>query len=228
MHILIGNFSDYTLALLAFAQQKQLKNLYVISIDTGWGADAWQARVDLIERWVKAQHFEWVRLKPENDFTALIRERREFPSVRFQWCASLLKGLPILNWLDKHDPKAEATLLLPKTPLIDQACKTEWIESYEPMGDRRLWFPLYPFSEKEINALAISTGMGLWQHPSLECAPCIHHQAKTRALYLKQNCPHFPLETALKQTFPTGDAVTESSLFAAYQRGCGNLFGCGL
>jgi len=225
MHVLVGNFSKYTLALMVYAKQQALQDVAVVSVDTGWAATCWQQRVDFAKAWGQQNGFEWIRLHPAQDFASLILDRKDFPSARFQWCASLLKGMVILDWLDKVDPSAAATVMLPKTILLEPTLP-EHIDESEVFGGRALWHPLIQHAEADIDFLAQSE-FPIWQGPSLECAPCLHHSDVTRQQYADSSTLA-SIELKLKKTFPKFIPTEDDGLFSGYQRGCGNLFGCGL
>src|SRR5258708_4057588 len=107
--VIRSNYGNDSIALIEAIRERQalephFKKIYVVYIDTGWAAVKWQERVAKSEKFVKQCGFEAIHLKAKVSFPELVIDRTSFPSTKFQWCAGFLKGLPLLEWLDEHDP----------------------------------------------------------------------------------------------------------------------------
>ena len=177
MNIIFGNFGNQTIALIQYAHEQAFNDVYVISVDTGWAAETWQSRVEQGEALARQYGFKVVRLSSKASFADLVRDRQQFPSKKFQWCAGFLKGLPLLDWLDQHDSACEATIILGKRRADSRANAklTEFIDESEHYGERRVWHPLYKYDDSEFAALIERAGFEVLEHRSLECDPCIHN-----------------------------------------------------
>lgn len=175
MYVVIANFSDDSVALIQWAYEQKLEPLHILYVDTGFASFCWNKRLDQITNWLNTYKLSFHILKPNANFNTLITERHEFPSIRFQWCPGLLKGIPILNWLETYDKKEEAMILLPHRQSMSkaQADLEEYIEESEYYDDRTIWHPLYQHSEQERNTLLERSTIRPLHHRSLECEPCI-------------------------------------------------------
>lgn len=251
MHIAIANYGNDSIALIQWAYEQQLSDLTVVSVDTGFAAPSWPARVQKAEHWVRSLGFTVVRLKSQVSFAEVVKTRGSFPSRKFQWCAGFLKGLAILEWLDSPaiDPEYRATILLAyrRSQSRKRAQLPELLESSEHYNDRHVWHPLFQHSLAERDALVQRAGFPLLGHRSLECDPCIQ---STQNDWMRMEPTTIDrltkLETELGQTmFTYADArnfqeavtraqqagirfqgsVDEAGLF---DQGCESPFGCGL
>lgn len=240
-NIIISNFGNDSIALIEWARQSALQELYVVSVDTGWGAKTWSNRVDSAEEYLKRHQIQHVRLLSELTFPQLVKERNNFPSVKFHWCASFLKGLPILEWLDQVDPDLKATVLLAKRR--EQALALHDLQEVEPeshsYGSRRVWSPLYQHTLEERNRLIVQAGFDVLKTRSLECDPCIYNQGRdfkrldrarieqVAALESQIGRPMFsvPIEVVQADSFLDTDVAGNDKTI--YYQGCGSEFGCG-
>ena len=177
MYGLIANFGDDSIALIQWAHQNQLRDVHVLSVDTGWQADAWQSRVLQARDWIQSLSFEHHHLKAEHDFKALVTARKQFPSQKFHWCAGFLKGLPILNWFEENDESLEATILLASRRKMSKACGDlpKAVEAAERYDERLIEYPLVNYDLKMRDALIAKTPFKkALNHRSLECHACIY------------------------------------------------------
>lgn len=241
MHVIIANFGNDSIALLEWARQQRLPEVFVLSVDTGWGAEIWAQRVALIDQYITSHDMTHVRLMPEYNFSRLVQERHNFPSIKFHWCASFLKGLPILDWLDQVDPDLEATVLLAKRQ--EQAPALHKLQEFEleshSYGDRKVWYPLYQHTLSQRNALIKQAGFDLLHTRSLECDPCIYNQRsdfqrlddkriqQVATLEAIVGRPMFstPITEIVAEDFSEVDVAGGNK--AIYYQGCGSEFGCG-
>ena len=241
MHVIIANFGNDSIALIEWAKQQRLQDVYVLSVDTGWSAEGWEERVSRANTYLVQHRMTHVRLVSEYDFSKLVVERKNFPSIKFHWCASFLKGLPILDWLDQADPDLNATVLLAKRR--EQAPALRDLQEFEPeshsYGGRKVWHPLYQHHLSQRNQLIEQAGFDLLTTRSLECDPCIYNQRsdfqrlnnkriqQVAALETEIGRPMFavPIQTVVADNFSEADVANNDK--SIYYQGCGSEFGCG-
>lgn len=246
-HVIFGNFGNETLAMLAWARQAQLENVSIVSVDTGWAAQDWQQRVMAAEQCAREYGFNVIRLKPKLGFAELIKQQNSFPSTQYQWCAGFLKALPLIDWLDEHDPRCEALLMLGNRRALarGQGALPEFIEESEHFAERRIWHPLFAHDDEALKALIQTTGLDWLTHRSLECDPCVNNNcadflrlSKTDMFKTKQ------LEQQLQQNFVQPAAYGDqqgiervvqwleknpkSDTLSNFDMSCGSPFACGL
>jgi hypothetical protein len=163
-----------------------------------------------------------------------VQERQNFPSIKFHWCASFLKGVPILDWLDEVDPDLKATVLLAKrrqqTPALQQLPEFE-AESHA-YGSRKVWYPLYQHTIEQRDHLILQAGFDLIPTRSLECDPCIYNQARDfKRLDFARRQQLAALEKSIgRPMFAVSieqDADLAGNDKSVYYQGCGSEFGCG-
>lgn len=174
--IIRSHYGDESIALVQWAYEAGLKQIEVVTIDTGWAAKAWASRQQKGEAHAMACGFKTSTIVSKITFTEAVKGRGEFPSAKFQWCSALLKGLPFLDWLDTWDPGCQAIILLAKRKeAADAHAKLpEWIEKCEFHNDRTVWHPLLNLGTLERDALLQGAGFSPLHHRSLECDPCVN------------------------------------------------------
>lgn len=231
--IVRSHYGDESIALVQHLHETQsISNLFnkiiVVYIDTGWSATHWPERVALGEKHVHRCGFESLRLAAPTSFDALVRERNNFPCAKFQWCANFLKGLPLLSWLDEHDPAAEWTIAIAKRQALYRQMVPEYIDSCEYHGERTVWHPMLRLSSEERDLLLERAGFSPLHHRSLECEPCVNshaddlnNMAVSDQHKLQQLEQHIGkrLFSVIRQ--PSPDRQN-------FSMGCGDFFGCGL
>lgn len=241
MNIIIANFGNDSIALIEWVKQQSLRDVYVVSVDTGWSAKEWDRRVLHADKYLTQHAMTHVRLTSEYSFSKLVRERKNFPSIKFHWCASFLKGLPILEWLDQVDPDLNAMVLLAKRR--EQAPALQNLQAFEleshSYGGRKVGYPLYQHTLAQRNQLIEEAGFDLLVTRSLECDPCIYNQRsdfqrldneriqQVAALEAVIDRPMFsvPIEVVVAETFSDVDVAGNDKTI--YYQGCGSEFGCG-
>jgi 3'-phosphoadenosine 5'-phosphosulfate sulfotransferase (PAPS reductase)/FAD synthetase len=238
MYIIVGNFGNQSIALIQWAIEQKLKSIYVVSVETGWGSKKWQKRVGEAENYAKNHGFTVKRLQAQPTFSDLVHERRIFPSQKFQWCVTFLKGLPLNEWLDKIDPSCQTTILLGKRRLDSRANVDlpEFLEASEHFGQRKVWYPLVNCSDRKFINLIRRSGFSLLTHRSLECEPCIHSRGndlsrldpsnitKTKNLENELNVTMFNQDI---ETMVADAKLNRVSIKEMFTMGCGSPFGCG-
>ena len=228
--VIATNGSDYSVALIEYLAQSSIalsQPVFVLYIDTGWSAVGWDKRIETIRIFALSKGFEWVSLKSNQSLGDLVRERRSFPTPKFQWCASLLKGLPLLEWLDEKDPRSEWTICIAKIQHLRRQPLSEVIESCSFHGDRRVWHPLISHSPDAIEALLVSAGLSRHEWRSLECQPCIH-MSPDEPMHDNDLKKKHVLEEDIGQKFPLRPKLVGGLAYDRFSLGCADPFGCGL
>ena len=243
MYLIIGNFGNETIALIEWARQNRLKNVYCLYVDTSWASKSWPKRVTTVVQWLKSINFTPVILTPNISFQALALEQRDFPTPKFASCVSLIKAPTLLAWIEKHDPNAEATLLLAKRRQAARAYAHifEYIKNSAHYNKRTIWQPLYKHSNAERDTLLQQAGFLRLEHnQSQECFPCIHCPQQIVALddpkinqiqALEKKIDQSMFEQdiiSMKQTLARADTTPNKHLSESLISACGAPFGCGL
>lgn len=249
-YVISANFGNDSVALIQWAHLQKLTSVTVTYVDTGWAAPEWPARVERCKAWVKSLGFEFVLLKPKVDFSTLMREQNSFPTRKFQWCASFLKGLPLLAWLDqpKNDPGCEAIILLSHRRSASRAKVdlAEFIEESEHYGERKVWHPLYTHSVAQRDELVKDAGFEVLTHRSLECDPCVNSDVSDvlrmdlsvveRTAKLEQELHQKMLDPAIygaainlrEALVQLKQPIVMTNSAEMFDMGCGSPYGCGL
>lgn len=176
MNILFGNYGNNSIALIQWAHEQALHPVCVVHVETGWSKSGWGARVKAGQELALRYGFEVVSLIPKNNFAELVKDRKRFPSSRFQWCAGFIKGLPLQRWLSEIDINDQAMIFLPSRKADSRARVNlaNMIENNEYFDGRTVCYPLCECSDLERDAMVERTGLPQLAHRSLECYPCIH------------------------------------------------------
>ena len=179
MYVIFGNYGNETVALMQWAHEQQLAPLTVVHIETGWAAAGWEARVAQGQAYAEQCGFSAVSLAAKKNFRQIMKQQNNFPTTKFQWCAGFLKGLAFLDWLDKVDPAATATILIAQRRALSraQANMPEFVAESGHYGDRKVWYPLFDTSHQKRDQLLERAGFPLLPHRSLECDPCVNNTA---------------------------------------------------
>ena len=235
-YYIIGNFGNHSIALAQWAIENITDELKFIAVDTGWAAREWSRRVDTCKRYLEKNHIEVCMLNAKATFADMVRQRGQFPSQKFQWCAGFLKGLAINDFLDEHDPLCQAYLVFGKRKSDSRvnALLSEYQTNSEHYNDRTLWYPLLDCDDNQFHHLIKRSGMAVLAHRSLECQPCIHSSANEIHNLNKHDLIRLnQLEEQVKsKMFP--DSLTKInsmskkiSNIAQFDMGCGSPWGCG-
>jgi len=233
------NYGDDAIALLQWLFEAGFTGTAVY-VDTGFAAASWQERVVLGEAHARRLGFEVVHLHSKIPFSEAVLGRGSFPSVKFQWCTGLLKGLPFVDWLESVDKKGEGVILIAKrkASALAHATLNEWIPQCEFHGDRALWHPMIDVGDDERNSLLQRAGFTPLHHRSLECEPCVNSTCqdwqriqtvdaeRLHALEVEVNVSWSEAPTATTAT--TSSAPKTKTYLDLFYRGCGNHFGCGI
>lgn len=223
-YVIRANCSDESIALIEYMDQLKLTGT-VVYIDTGWAAKGWDRRVQATKEWVLTKGFSFVALKSPMTFSELVRDRKAFPSRKFQWCAGLLKGIPLLQWLDEQDPSCETVVCIAKRQARMREPLPEFIEECEYHGDRRVWHPLWQTTDETLQGLLAFVPLAPHARRSLECDPCVNSSPfDLTGLQAEDFAKTLALEQEIKASL-VYPACFDHNLFSL---GCGDPFGCGL
>ncbi|MBK2357558.1 hypothetical protein [Francisella hispaniensis] len=186
-NIIIANYSIHSLALISWAKQNLSDNFYILSVDTGFAAANWNSYLGAVFDWLTKENISYFHLKSENTFQELVLARKQFPSQKFSWCASFLKGITLLNKIDELDPNGDTTILLSHRKdmsSVSQLLKN--LSEEEKYDYRPLEYPLLNHSYDDILDLTKELPFKPAKH-SLECQPCIHLTQQQFKILTKQD-----------------------------------------
>ena len=175
MYIIPCNYGNETVALIQWAKDSGLEDVHCLYVDTGWASPEWPERVVLAKKWVEEIGFNHVTLKPKADFPALIREQGKFPTTQFQWCASFLKALPMLEYLDFDlDPEYKSTILLARRKAASRANFNleRRVEDTEHYSGRPIEHAILDLTDEQRDELIVKSGLPIIEGRSMECAIC--------------------------------------------------------
>nr|MBA3535100.1 phosphoadenosine phosphosulfate reductase family protein [Tatlockia sp.] len=174
--IIIGNFGNHSLAVMQALIERGMQGLHFFYVNTGWAAVRWSERVFACSEYARQHGVKVHELKVQATFSEMVRDRQQFPSPKFQWCASFLKGLTLIDYLDDFDPFCEALIISGKRQQDSRRYST--LQEYDFENDfyqgRTLWYPLCQVSDRRFVQLVKRTGFQFEPQQSLECSPCIH------------------------------------------------------
>lgn len=172
--VIFVSYGNDSIALIQWAHEQGIEGVAVVFTDTGWMADGWLERVERGEAWVRSLGFTPYRTSSIG-FRQLAKDKKGFPTQRYQWCSYILKIEPGQRWLDEHDPDARAICLVGvrREESPDRADFPEWLVKSMNHGGRMLLAPFATFSEAERNALIERAGWEVLPHRSRECR-CIN------------------------------------------------------
>src|ERR1043165_5508859 len=88
--VIFVSYGNDSIALLQWAHEQELEGVAVVFTDTGWAADGWMERVARCEAWVRSYGFTPYRTNSIG-FRQLARDKKGFPTQRYQWCSNVLK-----------------------------------------------------------------------------------------------------------------------------------------
>lgn len=243
-HIIIGNFGNHSLAVMQALIERAVQDLHFFYVNTGWAADGWSEHVSACSDYASRQGVQVHELKVQATFAEMVLDRKQFPSPKFQWCASFLKGLTLISYLDNYDPFCEAIIISGKRRQDSRryAALQEFDYEDEFYQGRTRWYPLWQLADEEFVALIKRTGFQFLPQQSLECSPCIHNKPEELAQLDRQSISRLELlEQKLGQTMypwpikelsyvPEIATKLEKNRKLGLQQfdmGCGSPWGCG-
>lgn len=186
MIVIFASYGNDSVALVQWAHEARLRNVYVLYSNTGWAAKWWPERVKKMESWAASLGFTPVRTTSEG-MENLVFRKKGWPRQGMQFCTTELKILPAMAWLDKHDPCGLATCMVGvrREESKERSRFPEYLEMSANHGDRALRAPLVDHTEADRNALLARAGVEPLPHRSKECFPCINANRRDLLLLAK-------------------------------------------
>jgi hypothetical protein len=183
MNVISSSYGNDSVALIQWVHERvqplhgnDICGVIVAYCNTGWAAPGWQTnRVQRGEDMARSYGFK-THTCVSQGMPTLVRERKGWPGNGMQFCTSELKIYPFLEWIDKVDPKHEATVLIGKRRAESERRSNipEFIESSEIHGGRKVWHPLFAHTDFERDQLLLRAGWEPLPHRSRECSPCVN------------------------------------------------------
>ena len=164
-----------SIALIQFLYQRDLE-FGVVYNDTGWAAEGWNDRIDVIRRWCEQRDISFFITQSEG-MEALVRRKKGWPmpASNMQFCTAALKEEPTIKLLDEIDPDKELTICTGRRRLESQnrSDLPQYQDESPKHGGRECWNPLYLHDEAMRDTLILAMGFTPLSHSSQECFPCV-------------------------------------------------------
>ena len=246
MLVISASYGNDSVALIQWAHEMRLEDVYVVYCDTGWSASWWQDRVDRGEALARGYGFTAITML-SGGMEELVKSKKMWPRPGRQFCTIQLKCVPFLVWIDEIDPDTKAVILIGKRRAESKkrAETPEFVYDSELHGGRDLWHPLFKHTDEERNELVKRSGLELLPMRSQDCSPCIYAtRANLAALpqsSIDRVCeveveimkPMFPanrykalgIHGVVQQVRRSMDAGEDDE---EPEGSCGSPFGCGL
>lgn len=172
--VIFCSYGNDSVALIQWAHEQELEGVAVVFTDTGWAADGWMERVEKAEAWVRSLGFTPYRTSSIG-FRQLARDKKGFPTQRYQWCSFILKIEPGQRWLEQHDPDARAVCLIGVRQEESEERKDfpEWLPRSPNHGGRVMIAPFATWTTEQRDTLIRRAGFDVLPHRSRECK-CIN------------------------------------------------------
>jgi hypothetical protein len=173
--VIFSSYGNDSVALIQWAHEQGLRGVSVVYSDTQWAAPWWEARVVEMEAWVRRLGFRPARTTSIG-FVELARQKKGFPTQRYQWCSYILKIEPGERWLAENDPDARAVCLVGvrRDEGPDRAEFPRYDIRSGNHGDRVMIAPFVDFTGEQRDELLFRAGIEPLPHRSMECSPCIN------------------------------------------------------
>lgn len=173
--VLFSSYGNDSVALIQWAYEQGLKDLVVVFSETGWAAKMWADRVERLEWWVNSLGF-WTDRTTSIGFKDLARQKKGFPTQKFQWCSYILKIEPGERWLAENDPDCRATCLVGvrREEGVDRADFPRFNLNSNSHGGRVMVAPMADWTAETRDAFTLRAGVTPLPHRSMECFPCIN------------------------------------------------------
>jgi 3'-phosphoadenosine 5'-phosphosulfate sulfotransferase (PAPS reductase)/FAD synthetase len=172
--VIFVSYGNDSVALIQWAHEHDLAGVAVVFTDTGWAAEGWMERVECCENWVRSLGFAPYRTSSIG-FRQLARDKKGFPTQRYQWCSYVLKIEPGQRWLNSHDPDARAVCLIGvrREESQERSDFPEWLVRSPNHGGRVVIAPFATWTIEQRNELIQRAGFEVLPHRSRECK-CIN------------------------------------------------------
>lgn len=176
--VVFASYGNDSCALIQWAHENSLEGVAVVYSDTGWSTVGWEARVAEKEAWVRSLGFAPYRTTSIG-FRQLARDKKGFPTQRYQWCSYALKIEPGARWLEENDPNKVAICVVgarraeAADPESTRAKFPEYLVRSPNHGDRMMLAPFVDYDTAARDALLRRAGIEPLPHRSGECK-CIN------------------------------------------------------
>lgn len=176
--VIFSSYGNDSCALIQWAHEWKLEDVAVVYSDTGWATEGWAARVEEKEAWVRSLGFTPYRTECVG-FRQLARNKKGFPTQRYQWCSFILKIEPGMRWLAENDPNKAAICIVgarrdeAADQLSTRAKFPEYLVRSENHGGRMMLAPMALFDAAARDAFLQRAGIEPLPHRSGECK-CIN------------------------------------------------------
>lgn len=176
--VVFASYGNDSCALIQWTHEWQLERVAVVYSDTGWETEGWSARVREKEEWVRSLGFMPYRTASIG-FRQLARDKKGFPTQRYQWCSYVLKIEPGMRWLEENDPNKSAICIVgarrdeAADPLSTRAKFPEYLVRSENHGGRMMLAPMVDWTSEDRDACLRRAGVEPLPHRSGECK-CIN------------------------------------------------------
>lgn len=172
--VIFSSYGNDSCALIQWAHENNFPRVAVVYTDTKWSGDGWAERVERMEHWVRLIGFHPFRTSSKG-FHQLARDKKGFPTQRYQWCSFILKIEPGMRWLAEHDASCHATCLVGvrRDEGPDRANFPYYLDRSENHGGRPMLAPFVHYTEAHRNALLARADIEPLPHRSRECL-CIN------------------------------------------------------
>jgi len=173
--VIFTSYGNDSCALIQWCHEQQLTDIACVYSDTGWAAGWWMQRVERMERWVAGLGFTHHRTESIG-FVGLARQKKAFPSNRYQWCSGILKIEPGERWLEQNDPDKRAVCLVGvrREESEDRSEFPRFLASSPSHGGRVMLAPCADWTEETRNVFLERANIVPLKHRSMECSPCIN------------------------------------------------------
>ncbi|MDQ0305441.1 phosphoadenosine phosphosulfate reductase family protein [Ancylobacter polymorphus] len=189
--VIFASYGNDSCALIQWAHEWQLEGVAVVYSDTGWATKEWRQRVEEKEAWAQSLGF-WTYRTESIGFPNLAREKKGFPTQRYQWCSFRLKIEPGMRWLDEHDPHKSAVCLVgarrdeAKSPEDSRAKFPEYLVRSDNHGGRLMLAPFVCWDATARDELLHRAGIEPLPHRSRECR-CINSNKSDMRLWTEDD-----------------------------------------
>lgn len=191
-YVIKASYGNDSIALIQWMADHGHTNAFVLYNDTGWargdarvraGVDfdrtlpasgGWLERVAEGEAFARSLGMEPVRTASMG-FVAAARLKQAFPSGGMQFCTTLLKIKPTLEWLEHVDTDGDLDVAVGvrREESDARADFPEVVVRSLADGYRDLWAPMVRVLVPERNDLLRRAGFEVLPHRSDECFPCV-------------------------------------------------------
>ena len=177
LNIICCSGGNDSVALIQWAKENNLSNVYVLYNYTGWEIEWWDFRMKDIWLLCKKYGFKYEVTKSIG-FKDMVRKKKGFPMAasKMQFCSDFLKTTPTNKWLLENDPYFKAVIYIGIRREESQNRKNHPRSIIADMRyqGRAMEFPLVEYKTKERDFLIERSGLDILLHSSMECFPCVN------------------------------------------------------